>query len=84
MDALVQGFLKIFLKVSHPTGELIAGDITISNKNGKYNSGNRNIVGITNNLNRSNIFGVPVNTLSPTLPQASHWNLHQRLLGTPT
>ena len=46
---------KIFLKVSHPTGELIAGDITISNKNGKYNSGNRNIVGITNNLNRSNI-----------------------------
>ena len=41
---------KIFLKVSHPTGELIAGDITISNKNGKYNSGNRNIVGITNNL----------------------------------
>ena len=44
---------KIYLKVSHPSVELVAGDITISNNNGRYNTGNRNIVGITNNLNRS-------------------------------
>lgn len=55
---------KIFLKVSHPSGELLAGDITITNKSGKYNRGNKNIVGITNNINKDNV------TVSTTFGQS--------------
>ena len=55
---------KIFLKVSHPSGELLAGDITITNNSGKYNRGNKNIVGITNNINKDNV------TVSTTFGQS--------------
>ena len=46
---------KIYLKVSHPKGELHAGDVTITNTNGRYNSGRKNIVGIRNNIIRDNV-----------------------------
>ncbi len=46
---------KIYLKVSHPKGELLAGDVTITNTNGRYNSGRKNIIGIRNNIMRDNV-----------------------------
>ena len=45
---------KVYLNVSHPAGELTAGDIMVVNKSGKYNNNNRNLVGIKNNINRDN------------------------------
>jgi len=44
---------KVYLNVSHPSGELTAGDLTVNNNSGKYNNNNRNIVGIKNNINRN-------------------------------
>ena len=46
---------KVYLNVSHPLGELTAGDITVINKSGKYNNNSRNIIGINNNINQNGI-----------------------------
>ena len=46
---------KIYLKVSHPMGELLAGDVTITNTKGRYNSIRKNILGIRNNIIKDNI-----------------------------
>ncbi|MEA1882773.1 MAG: hypothetical protein U9N31_10295, partial [Candidatus Marinimicrobia bacterium] len=46
---------KVYLNVSHPSGELTAGDLTVNNKSGKYNNNNRNIVGIKNSINRDDV-----------------------------
>mgnify|MGYP006096415647 FL=1 len=46
---------KVYIKVSHPSNELTAGDITVINNSGKYNNNKRNIVGIRNNFNNKNM-----------------------------
>ena len=46
---------KVYLNVSHPSGELTAGDIMVINKSGKYNNNKRNIVGIKNNINHNDV-----------------------------
>ncbi len=42
---------KVYLNVSHPAGEVTAGDISLNNNIGKYNNNNRKIIGIKNNIN---------------------------------
>lgn len=42
---------KVYLNVSHPAGEVMAGDISLNNKIGKYNNNNRKIIGLKNRIN---------------------------------
>ena len=45
---------KVYLNISHPIGELTAGDISVNNKSGKYNNNKRNVVGVNNRIIKNN------------------------------
>ncbi|MBC8345084.1 MAG: hypothetical protein ISR82_03800 [Candidatus Marinimicrobia bacterium] len=46
---------KVYLNVSYPAGDLTAGDLTVTNKSGKFNNNKRNIVGIKNSIKQNNM-----------------------------